>query len=222
MIWFLPRNLCFSDPNYGPTFEVMRCFLYITGTSDKGLKRWDLLCTVMMLRQWYPFSSTCQQKLCKSVLLPKMYANRVVALQRYDWLLKTRKNSKTSNYQSETWHGFLWRHRYGIFRVQIQRMWLNGISYDSGLSYTGSNSWSNKKLDIHVLSLITQKCSMFCYRAFSREMLKRNVAVVIAGFPATSLIEARARICLSASHTREMLDKVRSITTTLDYTVPKL
>jgi len=43
--------------------------------------------------------------------------------------------------------------------------------------------------------------------AFSREMLKRNVAVVIAGFPATSLIEARARICLSASHTREMLDK---------------
>ena len=130
----------------------MRCFLYITGTSDKGLKRWDLLCTVMMLRQWYPFSSTCQQKLCKSVLLPKMYANRVVALQRYDWLLKTRKNSKTSNYQSETWHGFLWRHRYGIFRVQIQRMWLNGISYNSGLSYTGSNSWSNKKLDIHVLS----------------------------------------------------------------------
>ncbi|KAJ7379980.1 Serine palmitoyltransferase 2 [Desmophyllum pertusum] len=43
--------------------------------------------------------------------------------------------------------------------------------------------------------------------AFSREMLKRNVAVVIVGFPATSLIEGRARICLSASHTREMLDK---------------
>lgn len=52
---------------------------------------------------------------------------------------------------------------------------------------------------------------MFCCSAFSREMLKRNVAVVIAGFPATSLIEARARICLSASHTREMLDKVRWI-----------
>jgi len=38
-------------------------------------------------------------------------------------------------------------------------------------------------------------------------LLKRNIAVVIVGFPATSLIEARARICLSASHTREMLDK---------------
>nr|XP_058969758.1 serine palmitoyltransferase 2-like [Pocillopora verrucosa] len=43
--------------------------------------------------------------------------------------------------------------------------------------------------------------------AFSREMLKRGVAVVIVGFPATSLIESRARICLSASHTKEMLDK---------------
>lgn len=60
-------------------------------------------------------------------------------------------------------------------------------------------------------SLITQKCLMFCCSAFSREMLKRNIAVVVAGFPATSLIEARARICLSASHTREMLDKVRWI-----------
>ncbi|XP_068730448.1 serine palmitoyltransferase 2-like [Montipora capricornis] len=43
--------------------------------------------------------------------------------------------------------------------------------------------------------------------AFSRELLKRNIAVVIVGFPAVPLIEGRARICLSASHTREMLDK---------------
>ena len=40
-------------------------------------------------------------------------------------------------------------------------------------------------------------------------MLERNIAVVIVGFPAVPLVEARARICLSASHTREMLDKVR-------------
>ncbi|XP_078351142.1 serine palmitoyltransferase 2-like isoform X2 [Oculina patagonica] len=43
--------------------------------------------------------------------------------------------------------------------------------------------------------------------AFSREMLKRNVAVVVVGFPATPLIESRARFCLSAAHTRETLDK---------------
>lgn len=101
--WFLPRNLCPSDPN----FEVTRCFRYITGTSDKSLKRWDLLCTVMTPRLWCPFSSTCRQKLCKSVLFPKMYANKVVAPQRYDWQLKARENSKTSNNQSETLRGFL-------------------------------------------------------------------------------------------------------------------
>lgn len=59
------------------------------------------------------------------------------------------------------------------------------------------------------ISFDYSNCSItLCFSAFSREMLKRGVAVVIAGFPATSLIEARARICLSASHTREMLDKV--------------
>lgn len=46
------------------------------------------------------------------------------------------------------------------------------------------------------------------YSAFSRELLKKKIAVVVVGFPATSIIEARARICLSASHTREMLDYV--------------
>ena len=43
--------------------------------------------------------------------------------------------------------------------------------------------------------------------AFSREMKKRGVAVVVVGFPACPIIESRARFCLSASHTREDLDK---------------
>lgn len=46
------------------------------------------------------------------------------------------------------------------------------------------------------------------YSAFSQELLKKKIAVVVVGFPATSIVEARARICLSASHTREMLDYV--------------
>lgn len=41
--------------------------------------------------------------------------------------------------------------------------------------------------------------------AFSRECLKQNVAVVTVAFPATPLLLARARICLSASHTKEDL-----------------
>uniref|UniRef100_A0A673K7A9 serine C-palmitoyltransferase n=1 Tax=Sinocyclocheilus rhinocerous TaxID=307959 RepID=A0A673K7A9_9TELE len=43
--------------------------------------------------------------------------------------------------------------------------------------------------------------------AFGREMLKRNIGTVVVGFPATPIIESRARFCVSAAHTREMLDK---------------
>ena len=45
-------------------------------------------------------------------------------------------------------------------------------------------------------------------RAFNREMLKRGVSVVTVGFPATPLVLGRVRFCLSASHSKEMLDEV--------------
>ncbi|OWK03481.1 hypothetical protein Celaphus_00007422, partial [Cervus elaphus hippelaphus] len=45
-------------------------------------------------------------------------------------------------------------------------------------------------------------------RAFARHLLKRKIGVVVVGFPATPLAEARARFCVSAAHTREMLDTV--------------
>ncbi|XP_056147969.1 LOW QUALITY PROTEIN: serine palmitoyltransferase 3 [Lampris incognitus] len=44
--------------------------------------------------------------------------------------------------------------------------------------------------------------------AFSRAMLERRIGVVVVGFPATPITEARARFCLSAAHTRAMLDQV--------------
>ncbi|KAJ8360352.1 hypothetical protein SKAU_G00168770 [Synaphobranchus kaupii] len=44
--------------------------------------------------------------------------------------------------------------------------------------------------------------------AFSREMLDRKIGVVVVGFPATPIGEARARFCVSAAHTKDMLDKV--------------
>ncbi|XP_021498226.1 serine palmitoyltransferase 3 [Meriones unguiculatus] len=43
---------------------------------------------------------------------------------------------------------------------------------------------------------------------FERLMRKKNIAVVVVGFPATSLTEGRARFSISSAHTREMLDKV--------------
>lgn len=54
----------------------------------------------------------------------------------------------------------------------------------------------------------------FCFfsfslcRAFARRMLEKNIGVVVVGFPATPITESRARFCVSAAHTREMLDTV--------------
>ena len=44
--------------------------------------------------------------------------------------------------------------------------------------------------------------------AFSHEMLKRKISVVVVGYPATPLISSRARFCVSASHNKEDLDRM--------------
>jgi len=43
--------------------------------------------------------------------------------------------------------------------------------------------------------------------SFSRCMLEENVGIVVVGFPATPFYGPRARLCISASHTREQLDE---------------
>lgn len=43
-------------------------------------------------------------------------------------------------------------------------------------------------------------------RRFSHMCLERHVAVVVVGFPATPLLTARARVCISAAHTQADLD----------------
>lgn len=43
---------------------------------------------------------------------------------------------------------------------------------------------------------------------YGREMLARGVGIVVVSFPATDMTEARCRFCVSAAHTKEMLDKV--------------
>lgn len=40
----------------------------------------------------------------------------------------------------------------------------------------------------------------------SRLMFERKIAVVVVGFPATALFLGRARVCISAAHSREDLD----------------
>eukprot|EP01083_Nonionella_stella_P044513 119812_1 len=43
--------------------------------------------------------------------------------------------------------------------------------------------------------------------AFARESFDRNLAVVIVGFPATTLLGSRVRFCVSSAHTRAMLEE---------------
>ena len=47
--------------------------------------------------------------------------------------------------------------------------------------------------------------------AFSHECLKRGMAVVVVGFPATTIMLSRARFCVSASHTRADIEKALGI-----------
>ncbi|KAI8717756.1 Aminotran-1-2 domain-containing protein [Fusarium sp. LHS14.1] len=44
--------------------------------------------------------------------------------------------------------------------------------------------------------------------AFSHEMLRRKISVVVVGYPATPLISSRARFCVSAAHNKEDLDRL--------------
>jgi serine palmitoyltransferase len=46
--------------------------------------------------------------------------------------------------------------------------------------------------------------------AFSHEMLKRKISVVVVGYPATPLVSSRARFCLSAAHNKDDLDRLLS------------
>lgn len=47
--------------------------------------------------------------------------------------------------------------------------------------------------------------------AMNRTCLEKGLGIVVVGFPATPIIESRARLCLSAAHTKEMLDKALNI-----------
>lgn len=48
---------------------------------------------------------------------------------------------------------------------------------------------------------------------FSREVLKRGLAVVIVGFPATPLLTSRVRFCLSSAQTKDDIDQAIAIIT---------
>ncbi|VDM28499.1 unnamed protein product [Toxocara canis] len=49
------------------------------------------------------------------------------------------------------------------------------------------------------------------FSCFGRETLKRGLGVVSVVFPATPWAKSRARLCVSAAHTKEQLDRVSTL-----------
>ena len=86
---------------------------------------------------------------------------------------------------------------------RIQQLAWNSHYFREKLVSMGFIVYGNN--DSPVVPLMLYMPAKIC--AFNHEMLKRGIAVVTVGFPATRLTESRVRFCLSASHNKEMLDK---------------
>ncbi|UYV72669.1 SPTLC2 [Cordylochernes scorpioides] len=87
-------------------------------------------------------------------------------------------------------------------RERIERLERNAHYFRKRLKQMGFIIYGNMSSPVVPLMLfVPAKVATFV-----RELLKRGIATVGVGFPATPLVESRARFCLSAAHTKEMLD----------------
>ncbi|KAJ3320357.1 serine palmitoyltransferase component [Boothiomyces sp. JEL0866] len=85
-------------------------------------------------------------------------------------------------------------------RHRIQTLARNSRFFCSELRKMGFIVYGNDSPVIPLLLLNPAKIP-----AFSRELLKRGIAVVVVGYPATPIITSRVRFCISAAHTMEDL-----------------
>lgn len=93
----------------------------------------------------------------------------------------------------------------GIGTERLRRLAFNSRYLRSSLSAMGFIVFGSRDSPIVPL-LIYQPGKM---ATFSRMMLERYmIVVVVVGYPATPLLEGRARFCVSAAHTKEDLDRL--------------
>ena len=57
----------------------------------------------------------------------------------------------------------------------------------------------------------------FYCRIFADSLRNKGVGIIGVGFPATPILETRARFCISAKHTREQIDMVSHKSTPLTF-----
>ncbi|KAK2770539.1 serine palmitoyltransferase component [Onygenales sp. PD_12] len=87
---------------------------------------------------------------------------------------------------------------------RLQRLAFNSRYLRLGLKRLGFIVYGNDDSPIIPL-LLFNPAKM---PAFSHEMLKRKISIVVVGYPATPLVSSRARFCVSAAHTKEDLDRL--------------
>lgn len=92
-------------------------------------------------------------------------------------------------------------------RKRVQQLKWNTRYFRRRLHDMGFIIYGNK--DSPVIPLLIFMPSKIA--ALGRECLKRGLGIVVVGFPATPIIESRARFCLSAAHTKEMLDEALDV-----------
>jgi serine palmitoyltransferase len=86
-------------------------------------------------------------------------------------------------------------------RDKINQLKRNANLFRSGLERMGCEVLGD--LDSPIVPVMLYNPAKIS--AFSRECLERRLAVVVVGFPATPLIKARVRFCISAAHTEKDL-----------------
>jgi len=87
-------------------------------------------------------------------------------------------------------------------RKKLRALRENSNYFRESLIAKGFQVFGDK--DSPIVPLMVYYPAKLC--AFSRECLSHNLAIVVVGFPATPLLMARARFCVSAGHTKEELD----------------
>ena len=87
---------------------------------------------------------------------------------------------------------------------RLQRLGFNSRYLRLGLKRLGFIIYGND--DSPIIPLLVYHPAKIS--AFSHEMLRRKISVVIVGYPATPLVSARARFCVSAAHTKDDLDRL--------------
>ena len=87
---------------------------------------------------------------------------------------------------------------------RVERLAFNSIYLHLGLKKLGFIIYGNDYSPIIPL-LLFNPAKM---PAFSHEMLRRKIAVVIVAYPATPLVQSRVRFCVSAAHNKDDLDRL--------------